>query len=106
MIVLSKSDKDKYHIIFMWNLKNNTNELLYKTKTDSQTQEINLWLLKGKGGGINKEFGINRYILLYVKQIANKDPLNSTGNSVQYLVIAHNGKEPEKDIYVCMYMYN
>ena len=37
MIVLSKSDKDKYHIIFMWNLKNNTNELLYKTETDSQT---------------------------------------------------------------------
>ena len=34
----------------MWNLKNITNELIYKTETDSQTQKTNLWLPKGKGG--------------------------------------------------------
>ena len=33
----------------MWNLKNDTNELTYKTETDSQTQK-NLQLSKGKGG--------------------------------------------------------
>ena len=34
----SKSGKDKYHMItHMWNLKNDTNELIYKTETDSQT---------------------------------------------------------------------
>ena len=33
----------------MWNLKNDTNELIYKTETDSQTQKTNLWLPKGKG---------------------------------------------------------
>ena len=33
----------------MWNLKNSTNELFYKTEIDSQTQKINLWLPKGKG---------------------------------------------------------
>ena len=32
-------------------LKNDTNELIYKTVTDSQTQKTNLWLPKGKGGG-------------------------------------------------------
>ena len=32
-------------------LKNDTNELIYKTETDSQTSETNLWLLKGKGVG-------------------------------------------------------
>ena len=47
----SKSDKDKYYITFMWNLKNNTNESIYKTEADSQTQKTNLWLPKGKGGG-------------------------------------------------------
>ena len=26
-----------YGITYMWNLKNSTNELIYKTKTDSQT---------------------------------------------------------------------
>ena len=35
----------------MWNLKNNTNESIYKTEADSQTQKTNLWLPKGKGGG-------------------------------------------------------
>ena len=30
------------------NLKNDTNELIYKSEIDSQTQKANLWLLKGK----------------------------------------------------------
>ena len=28
----------------MWNLKYGTNELIYKTETDSQTQRTDLWL--------------------------------------------------------------
>ena len=35
----------------MWNLKNDTNELVYKTETDSQTMKTNLWFPKGRGGG-------------------------------------------------------
>ena len=37
----------------MWNLifKNDTNELIYKTETDSQILKTNLWLPKGKRGG-------------------------------------------------------
>ena len=36
----------------MWNLKkNDKNELIYKTETDSQTSKTNLWLPKGKHGG-------------------------------------------------------
>ena len=34
----------------MWNLKYDTNELIYKTETVSQTKKTNLWLPKGKGG--------------------------------------------------------
>ena len=30
-------------------LKNDTNKLIYKMETDSQTQKTNLWLPKGKG---------------------------------------------------------
>ena len=36
----SKSDRERqilYDIIFMWNLKKNTNESIYKTEIDSQT---------------------------------------------------------------------
>ena len=41
---------------------------------------------EGSGGGIVREFGIDMYTLLYLKWIANKDLLYSTGNSVQYYV--------------------
>ena len=48
---VSQTEKDKYYITYTWNLKNNTNESIYKTEADSQTQKTNLWLPKGKGGG-------------------------------------------------------
>ena len=35
----------------MWNLKNNSNESIYKTEADSQTQETALQLPKGKWEG-------------------------------------------------------
>ena len=41
----------------------------------------------GQGGGIDWEFGIDMYTLLYLKQITNKDLLYSTGNSAQYSVV-------------------
>ena len=52
-----KSDRERqisYDITYMWYLKNNTNEYIYKTETDSQTQET-YGYQKGKGGreGIN-----------------------------------------------------
>ena len=50
-----------HDITYMWNLKNNTNEPSYKTETDLQTQKTNLWLPKGKWGGINQGFGVNRH---------------------------------------------
>ena len=35
---VSHKEKDKYHTIsLMWNLKYDTNELIYETETDSQT---------------------------------------------------------------------
>ena len=36
----SKSDRERqilYDVTYMWNLNNHTNELIYKTETDSQT---------------------------------------------------------------------
>ena len=52
----SKSEKEKYHMISLLYgiLKSDTNELIYKTETDSQTSKTNLWLPKGKGGGRDK----------------------------------------------------
>ena len=79
----------------MWNLKkkNDTNELIYKTETDPQTQKTNAWLPKGKRGreGLIRNLQstpIYRYTPLYIKDIASY----STENSTQYLVTTHNGK--------------
>ena len=80
----------------MWNLKNNTNELIYKTETDSQTQETNM-VTKRKGWH-KLEYGIKRGTLPNIKQINNKDLLYSTGNYIQYHIINYNGKESEKRI--------
>ena len=50
----SKTEKDKYHMISLIcgiKKKSDTNELIYKTETDSQTSKTNLWLPKAKCGG-------------------------------------------------------
>ena len=54
IIILSEvSQKDKYHdmISHMQNLKYDTNEPIYKTERDSQTQRQDLWLPRGMGEG-------------------------------------------------------
>ena len=51
-------------------------------------------------GGINYEFRINVYTLC---KIVNKELQFSTGNSTQFSVINHMGKESEKEwMYACM----
>ena len=48
---VSQAEKEKYHMISLicGTQKNDTNEIIYKTETDSQTQK-NFWLTKGKEG--------------------------------------------------------
>ena len=38
--------------------KNATDELTYKAETDPQKQKTDLWLLKGKGGGMRDKLGV------------------------------------------------
>ena len=42
---------------------------------------------KSVGEGIDWEFGLDMYTLLYLKERTNKDLLYSRGNSAQYSVI-------------------
>ena len=60
IIILSEVSQTErqisYTISYMWNLKYDTNELIYKT--DSQTQKTNLWLPKEKWGGERDELGV------------------------------------------------
>ena len=55
---------------------------------------MNLWLLAERLGiGIDWEFGMDLYTLLYLKQITKKDLRYSTGNSVQCYLAAPMGEE-------------
>ena len=38
----------------MWNLKNDTNELIYKIETDSQAKKTNLVVTKTERRGLNQ----------------------------------------------------
>ena len=45
MIILSKSDRERqisYDVIYMWNLKYDTDQHVYETETDSETQRTYL----------------------------------------------------------------
>ena len=46
-------------------------------------------------GGINWELVVNRYTLLYIKQITKSQ--YTTGNLTQYSVITYMGKESEEE---------
>ena len=87
----------------MWNLKYDTNEVIHEMETDSQTQRTDLWIAKeeGSGGGMEWEFGISRYKLVYREWINNKVLLHTTGSYIQYSEINHNEKESKKE---CIYM--
>ena len=78
----------------MWNLKYDTNEPIYETETESQT-ENRLVVAKGEevGGGMQWEIGVSRWKLLYTGWINNKVLLYSTENYIQYSMINHNKKE-------------
>ena len=95
-LLSSKSDRERqilYDIACMWYKKNGTNELIYKTERESETQKTNLQLLGGKREGTNQKIGIDTCTLLYIKQRTNKDLPYSTENFTQYSVITYMEKE-------------
>ena len=65
--------------------ENKTQQNLFIKLKQTQRFEAKLTVNKGErsGRGINTKVGINTYILLYMKEITNKDLLYSTENSTQ-----------------------
>ena len=57
--------------------------LIYKAEADSENEFM---VIRVKGGE-RREWGVDRYTLLYLKYIINKNLLYSPGNSAQFFVI-------------------
>ena len=75
----------------MWSLKNDT-----KLFTRQTHRHRKLMVAKGKmGRGVGDKSGAGADIctLLYTEQVTSKDPLYSTGNSIQHLIKTWDGKE-------------
>ena len=91
----------------MWNLKNDTKELIYETKTDTQTSKTDFWLPKGKSQGKDKfrgwEVGINIYTPLYT-MYSQQGPTVLCKVSAHSCVITYTGKKKQNcktmEIYV------
>ena len=73
-------------------------ELIYKTETDTRTQKANMFT---KAGGREHIWSLG-LIDTHQYTVYKKDLLNRPGNHIQYLVITSNGKESEKE-YICKY---
>ena len=85
---VSQTEEDKSHdITYIWNKKNDTNECSYKTETDLQRTNLQLFT-SGKAWNkvVVRKCGTNMYTLPYLKWITNNDLLYSTGNSAQYYI--------------------
>ena len=83
----------------MWNLKYDTNELIYKTETDLPTQRADS-CAKGKNGRGGVGCGICRHTPVCIEWKNNKALQYSIGNYIHYPVIHHNGKEHKQG---CVY---
>ena len=56
---MSERERQIPYITYMWNLKYDTNELIYETETDSQVQRTDLWLPRGwEGEGWIRSLGL------------------------------------------------
>ena len=64
-VSLMEKDKISHDITSMWNLKYDTNELIYKT--DSQTQRTDVWLPRRRVGeeGMDWEVRVSRCKVLH-----------------------------------------
>ena len=78
-----------YDITYMWDLKYDTNELIYKTETDSRTESRHV-VAKGEVGGGRKDwaFGISRCKLLHLEWINSKVLLYSTRETFSLHVLS------------------
>ena len=67
---VSQTEEDKYHtvlLIYKQNVKNCTNEPIYKTEMGYRCRNQLTVTKGGKGEGINWKIGIDIHTLLYIK---------------------------------------
>ena len=77
----------------------------YRNRLIGLENELKVARWEGWGEGLVREFGIDRYTLLYLKWITNKDLRYSTGNSAQCYGAVWMGGEFSRE-WTHVYMYD
>ena len=78
----SEREREALYDIHYMQTKNDTNELIYKTEADLQTQRMDLWLPEEKHGGRDSyEVWYQHVHTAMFKSITNKALLYSARNS-------------------------
>ena len=98
---VSQTEKDKYHITYMWNLKKKKKtpmDIFRKIEIDPQIQKTSLHLPKQKG---QQRYTLGSWELTYTQYYIKMDKQQgpTIGNYTQCFVITHKGKEFEKRIH-------
>jgi len=66
ILILNKSERERqipYDITYIWNLRNGTGELIYKTEADSQTWRTDFFILSSFPPGNGSSIG---FVLVFV----------------------------------------
>ena len=62
-----------YDLNYLWNIKNDTNELIYKREIDLQNRKKKQETKGERGEGkVNYEYEINKYILQYINRLKTR----------------------------------
>ena len=96
--IITLNGVSQKEIIYMWNLKYNTNEHIYKRNRLTDTEK-RLGIVRFRGA-MEWEFGVSRCKLLCIEWIKIKVLLYSTESYIQCLVIKHNGQYMKNIIYI------
>jgi len=96
--IITLNGVSQKEIIYMWNLKYDTNEHIYKRSRLTDTEKrVGIVRLRG---AMEWEFWVSRCKLLCIEWIKIKVLLYSTENYIQCPVIKHNGKYVKNNIYI------
>ena len=90
-----------HDVTHLWNRKYGTNEPTHETETDLANKLL-VARVKGGGGGMDWEFGVDSCKLLHLEWMSNKVLVYSTRNYNHYPEINHDGKECKNTMYICV----
>ena len=101
---VSQKEKDKYHLISLIFGIYNMAQMILSTeqkKIMDMVRRLVVTRREGGGSGMDGEYGVGRYKLLYLEWISNGILLCSTGNYVQSPGVEHDGRQyKKKDVYM------